>query len=220
MSRISDRIVRERWNLAEEIYSTLVGEGATGRMMSVIDLTWELQKQESVSKSHTTTFMVVPDHAMKSDAEFGQNIFDPPCSSRQKKGHSSTSMGVSHLFQSCLSNSNPESLPNVERSEEEETSKSRSQAGKSSSSSSHRRRTVPSTSGRLGYPSKEEFIRREIVAGLRSDAESQWEKHEQPCLETDAEDDESFASSKGKQQSSLNTSIDSKERVYTKRGGR
>jgi hypothetical protein len=79
---------------------------------------------------------------------------------------------------------------------------------------------VPSTSGRSGYSSKEEFIRREIVAGLRSDAELQWEKHEQPYLETDAEDDESFASSKGKQQSSPNTSVDSKERVHIKRGGR
>jgi hypothetical protein len=92
MSRISDRIVLERWNLEQETYSTLVGEGATGRMMFVIDLTWELQKQESVRKSYTTTFVVVPDHTMKSDAEFGQNKFDPPCSSRQKKGHSLTSM--------------------------------------------------------------------------------------------------------------------------------
>jgi hypothetical protein len=102
---------------------------------------------------------------------------------------------------------------------EEKASKSRSQAGKSSSSSSHRRQTVPSTSGRSGYPSKDEFIRREIVAGLRIDAELQWEKQEQ-LLETDAEDDESFASSKGKQQSSPNTSVDSKERVHIKRGGR
>jgi hypothetical protein len=98
MSRISDRIVLERWNLEQDTYRTLVGEGATGRMMLVIDLTWELQMQESVRKSHTTTFVLAPDHIMKSDAEFGQNKFDPPCSSRQKKGHSLTSIGAPHLF--------------------------------------------------------------------------------------------------------------------------
>jgi hypothetical protein len=106
MSRISERVVLERWNLAHETYSTLVGEGATGRMGPVIDLTWVLGVQE-FSKSYTTTFLLVPDDIMKSDAEFGLNKFDPPCSSRQKKGHSVTSIKDSHLFQSFLSNSSP-----------------------------------------------------------------------------------------------------------------
>ena len=222
MSKIIDKIVQERWNLDDEVYSTLVGEGPTGRMMSVIDLTWELQqlqKQGPVRKSYTTTFMLVPDHTMKSDAELGQNKFDPPCSSRQKEGHSTTSTGVPHLAQLCLSNSNSESLPNIKTSDKKKAPKSGSQAGKSSPSNLNRRRTMSSTSGRSGSLSKEEFIQRKMVAGLRIDAELQWEK-EQLCLETDAEDDESFHSSKGKQQSSLDTSVDSKDRAYAKRGRR
>ena len=96
MSRISSKIVLERWNLETETYLTLVA--AMGRMMSVIDLTWELQMKESVKKSYTTTFVLFPDDTMKSDAEFGQNKFEPPCSIRQKKGHSTTSIEVPRPF--------------------------------------------------------------------------------------------------------------------------
>jgi Tfp pilus assembly protein PilW len=99
-------------------------------------------------------------------------------------------------------------------------SKSRSQATQSSSIGSQRRQTAPSTAGHSGYLEKQEFVRRHVVAGLRSDAELEWEKQQQSCLEVDAEDDESFASSKGKQQSSPNTSVDSKERAHVRRGGR
>ena len=102
---------------------------------------------------------------------------------------------------------------------EEKASKSRSQAGKSSSGSSHRRQTVPSTSGRSEDPRKEEYKLNRVVAGLLSLAELEWREQEQ-YLETDADDDESYASSKGKQQSSPNTSVDSKDRVHVRRGGR
>jgi hypothetical protein len=115
-----------------------------------------------------------------------------------------------------------ESLSKVEMSVEAKASKSRSLAGKSSSSSSHRRQTVPSTSGHLGYnPSKDEYIREQIVAGLRIDAEKQWERREQSCLESDVEDDdESFNSGKWKQQSSPDTSVGTKESARHKPGKR
>jgi len=90
MSRISDRIVRDRWNLESETYPALVVDG--GRMDKVIDLTWESPARDSVKKTYTTTFVVVPDKVMKCDADFGQNKFEPPLSARQSKGHSVTSM--------------------------------------------------------------------------------------------------------------------------------
>jgi hypothetical protein len=93
MSKISDRIVLERWELKDEMYSTLIGDGATGNMTRVVDLTWELRIAGSPTKSYTTTFAVVPDNTMSSDAEFGRNRFDPLCS-RQMKGHSVTSIAI------------------------------------------------------------------------------------------------------------------------------
>jgi hypothetical protein len=92
MSRISDKIVRDRWELLEDIEETLVGPGSTGRMTSVINLTWELPTKDGGKKSHTTTFEVVADHTIESDAEFGQNRFHSVYNRRKGKGHSVTSM--------------------------------------------------------------------------------------------------------------------------------
>jgi len=91
MSRVSEEIIKKRWDMEESIYPALVHDEYGGAQKSlVVDLTWEL---ESGGKTRVTTFEVVPDKSLEHDAEFGQNKNDLPFSRQQAqaKGHSVSS---------------------------------------------------------------------------------------------------------------------------------
>jgi hypothetical protein len=91
MSRVSEEIIKERWDMEGSIYPALIHDEYGGAQKSlVVDLTWEL---ESGGKTQVTTFEVVPDNSLEHDAEFGQNKNDPLYSRKQAqaKGHSVSS---------------------------------------------------------------------------------------------------------------------------------
>jgi hypothetical protein len=89
-SRISIDIIK-RWDLERLIYDLPVKEDEEVSKVNAIDLTWGLE-----GKTYKTTFEVVPDNKIDSDAEFGQNRFEIPYSRKAKKAHSVSSMDIYH----------------------------------------------------------------------------------------------------------------------------